>query len=81
MLYILTAVLGVVVARRFSWLGIFAVSTILSVAIGVEGAIHERTLLKVMRRDWEVMITLQGSYAVHLFWDAYGRRLLTRLGW
>ncbi|MBE7201083.1 hypothetical protein ACLBX9_12415 [Methylobacterium sp. A49B] len=80
MLYILTAALGVVVARRFHWIGIFAVSTILAVAIGVEGAIHDRTLLKVLRRDWEVMITLQASYAAHLLWDAYGRHLMARIG-
>ena len=80
MLYILTAALGVIVARRYSWLGIFAVSTILAVAVGVEGALHDRTVLKVLRRDWEVMITLQAAYSAQLLWDAYGRRLLARIG-
>ncbi|MGU3666229.1 hypothetical protein ACLBX9_18750 [Methylobacterium sp. A49B] len=80
MLYILTAALGVIVARRYSWLGILTVSTILAVAIGAEGVIHHRTFLKVVRKNWEVMITLQGAYSAQLLWDAYGRRLLTRLG-
>lgn len=80
MLYILTSVLGIVVTRRYSWLGIFAVSTILAVAIGVEAAIHDRTLLKVVRRGWEVAITLQAAYVAQLVWDVYGRRFLARIG-
>lgn len=80
MLYILTAALGVVVARRFSWFGVFAVSTILAIAIGVEGAIHDRTLLKVLRRDWEVIVTFQAAYFAYLVWDVHGRRLLARFG-
>ncbi len=34
MLYILIAALGVAVARQFSWFGVFAISTVLAVALG-----------------------------------------------
>jgi hypothetical protein len=80
MLYVLIAALGAVVARRFSWLGVFAVCTILAIALGIEGAINDRTILKVLRRDWEAIITFQAAYLAQLLWDEYGPRLLARIG-
>lgn len=80
MLYIVIAALGVVVARQSSWFGVFAISTILAVALGLEGALHDRTLLKVLHRDWEVIITFQSAYFAHIVWDAYGPRLMARIG-
>ncbi len=80
MLFIVIASLGLVAARQFSWFGVFAISTILAVALGVEGAIHDRTLLKVLHRDWEVIVTFQSAYVAHIVWDAYGPRLMARLG-
>lgn len=80
MLYILVAALGVAVARQFSWFGVFAISTILAIALGVEGGLHDRTLAKVLHRDWEVIITFQSAYVAHIVWDVYGPRLMARLG-
>jgi hypothetical protein len=80
MLYIVLAALGVAVARQFSWVGVFAISTILAVALGVEGALHDRTLVKVLNRDWEVIVTFQSAYVAHIVWDVYGPRLMARFG-
>lgn len=80
MLYIVIAALGLVGARQFSWFGVFVISTILAVALGLEGALHDRTLLKVLHRDWEVIVTFQSAYFAPIVWDVYGSRLMARLG-
>ena len=64
MIFILVAAIGVVVARSLGWFSVLAIASILSVAVGIEGAIEARTLFEVLKRGLEINATFQGTYLV-----------------
>ncbi len=46
MVFILSAVMGIIAARWLGWGSVVVVALILAVAVGVEGALEARTLLR-----------------------------------
>lgn len=75
MVFILSAVMGIIAARWLGWGSVVVVALILAVAVGVEGALEARTLFKVMKRGLEINTTFQGSYLAMLC-VLHGKRLL-----
>ena len=80
MIYILAAILGIIAARWLSWFALLAVCLFFAIVIGVEGAVHARSLVKVLKRGLEINATLQGAYLAQAFWLVYGPRILGRSG-
>ena len=75
MVFILSAVMGLIAARWLGWGSVVVVALILAVAVGIEGALEARTLFKVMKRGLEINATFQGSYLAMLC-VLHGKRLL-----
>ncbi len=75
MVFILSAVMGIIAARWLGWGSVVVVALVLAVAVGVEGALEARTLFKVMKRGLEINTTFQGSYLAMLC-VLHGKRLL-----
>jgi hypothetical protein len=80
MIFILIAIIGLVTARWLNWFSVVAIAMILAVAVGIEGAIHARPLLKVLRRCFEMNATFQGAYLAQALCVTYGAHLLGRSG-
>lgn len=78
MTYILAAAVGLVASRWLSWFSLVAASLILAIAVGIEGAVHARTLLKILERGFYLNVTLQGAYFTQAILQVYGHRLLGR---
>ena len=76
MIFILAAAMGMLTARWLNYLSLIAVSLLLAIAIGVEGAVHACSFFKVLKRGFEVNATVQGAYLTQAFWLVYGPRLL-----
>lgn len=62
MIFIVVAAIGIIVARSFGWVSVFAITIILAVAVGIEGAVEARTLFKVLKRGFEINVAFQGAY-------------------
>lgn len=75
MIFVLVAAIGIISARWLSWFSVLVVATVLAIAVGIEGAVETRSLMKVLRRGLEVNATLQGSYLAAAC-ALYGTRLL-----
>jgi hypothetical protein len=80
MVYILIAAVGLVTARWLNWFSVVAIAMILAVAVGVEGAVHARPFLKVLRRCFEMNATFQGAYLAQALYLVYAPNLLGRFG-
>ena len=78
MIFIVVAAIGMVSARWFGWFSVIAVSMVLAVAVGVEGAIESRSLFKVLKRGLEINATFQGAYLAQSFVLVWGAHLLKR---
>lgn len=78
MIYILAAALGAIAARWLSWFSLIGICLFFAVVIGVEGAVHSRAFLKVLKRGLQVNATLQGAYLAQAFLLVYGPRFLRR---
>ena len=68
MLYLCVVVLGALSSFALSAAGVFAVSSVLVVGVGVAGAVTHQPLLGVLLEAGAVSITLQLAYAVPLLW-------------
>lgn len=80
MVFVLVAAIGVVTARWLSWPSLVAISMVLAVAVGLEGAIHFRPFFKVLKRGLEVNATFQGAYLVQVLGMLYVPHLLRKSG-
>lgn len=78
MIFILVAAIGLVSARWLGWFSVIAVSVVLAVAVGLEGAVESRSLFKVLKRGLEINATFQGAYLVQSFFLVWGPHLLKR---
>ena len=80
MVFVLIAAIGLVTARWLNWYSVVAIAMILAVAVGIEGAVHARPFVKVLKRCFEINATFQGAYFAQAFFLAYAPRLLGRFG-
>ncbi|MGU3668623.1 hypothetical protein ACLBX9_30955 [Methylobacterium sp. A49B] len=80
MIYLLTATIGMIIARWLNWFSLAVITMVFSTAIGIEGALHARPFLTVLQRGLEVNATLQGAYLGQAILLVFGPRLLRRSG-
>lgn len=78
MAFIVVAAIGLVSARWLGWFSLILISTVLAVAVGLEGAVEVRSLFKVLKRGLEINATFQGAYLAQSFLSVWGPRLLRR---
>ncbi|MCJ2134180.1 hypothetical protein MKK69_08935 [Methylobacterium sp. J-026] len=78
MVFVLIAAIGLVAGRWLNWFSVAAIAIILAVAVGIEGAVHARPFLKVLRRCFEMNSVFQGAYLAQAVCLAYGPYWLRR---
>ena len=61
-IFIVVAMIGLVAARWLGWFSLVIVSTVLAVAVGIEGAVECRSFFKVLKRGFEINATFQGAF-------------------
>ena len=78
MIFIVVAAIGMVSARGLGWSSLILVSTVLAVAVGIEGAVEGRSLFKVLKRGLQINATFQGAYLAQSVFLVWGPHLLKR---